>query len=145
MPMKATGRNPTVEPSLSWKPVSIDPPGVARSTRAMPWRMLRVAMVATTGESRRPRMRVPLKTPTASPTPRHSTNPMMTSGADFPSTARKEAVTTVRLITEPTEMSKPPTSSALSCAMATSASGMVLRTRLWMLENARNVDDRLAV
>ena len=37
----------------------------------------------------------------------------------------KEASTTVTLIIEPTEMSKPRTKSTLNCAMATSASGAV--------------------
>ena len=44
----------------------------------------------------------------------------------------KEASTTVRLIIEPTEMSKPRTISTLNCAMVTSASGAVA-SRMWRI------------
>ena len=52
-----------------------------------------------------------------------------------------EASTTVRLISEPTEMSKPRTISTLNCAMVTSASGAVA-SRMWrMLSGVRKTFD----
>jgi hypothetical protein len=49
-----------------------------------------------------------------------------------------EAVTTHIVTSAATETSKPPTSRALVCPIATSASGMVLRRRLPRLYFVRN-------
>ena len=53
----------------------------------------------------------------------------------------KEASTTVRLISGPTEISKPRTISTLNCAIVTSASGAVA-SRIWrMLSAVRKTSD----
>ena len=54
---------------------------------------------------------------------------------------RKDAATTVRLISEPTDMSKPPTSSTFNWAMATSASGAVASSRCRPLSGERKASD----
>ena len=58
------------------------------------------------------------------------------------SVMRNEAITTVRLMTAPTETSKPRTISTLNCAMVTSANGAVASRMCRMLSGVKNTSVR---
>ena len=67
--------------------------------------------------------------------------PSRSAPAPISAATMNEASTTVRLISAPTEMSKPRTISTLNCAMVTSASGAVA-SRMWrMLSGVRKTSD----
>ena len=103
-----------------------------------------MAMVAITGVMRRPRTSSPLVAPTMAPTARQPTTPRMSPSVESV-VSQNDAMTTVRLIIEPTEMSMPPISTTLSCASATNASGIVEISRLSMFESVRKASDLPAV
>ncbi len=70
--------------------------------------------------------------------------PVNSAPAPMSAATRKEPMTTVTLISDPTETSKPRTSSTLNCAIATSASGAVASRMCRRLIAVRNTSLRSA-
>ena len=109
---------------------------------AMPCRTLSVAIVVMTGLTPAKRTIQPLTSADGEPGG-EADDDAERRASDGPISAptMKEASTTVTLISEPTEMSKPRTISTLNCAIATSASGAVA-SRMWrMLSGVRKTSD----
>ena len=112
----------------------IAPPGVGRTISAMPCSTESMAMVVITALIWAKRTRTPLTRPTTSADAdagQDAQGPACRTGAPVP--RRKEAATTVRLISEPTETSSPRTSSTCSCAIATKPAGAAACRMCWML------------
>ncbi len=84
------------------------------------------------------RMSVAFRIPVARPTPTTASAPRASMYQAEPAAIVNEAVTTQRVTSAPTEMSKPPTRSAFVWPSATSASGMVVSRRLLRLYSVRN-------
>ena len=103
-----------------------------------------MAIVVITGLTPAKRTIQPLTAPTTQPG-EQAADDAERPAAPAPCSAAmmKEASTTVRLIIEPTEMSKPRTISTLNCAMATSASGAVA-SRMWRMLSGGQKDVRSA-
>ena len=129
--------------SAAMKPGSTRPVGTGRKWRATPCSTLSMAMVVMTGLMCRRRTMAPLMTPTASPAARQASVPPNSTGISTPMPIRKDAATTVMLISDPTDMSNPPTSSAFNWAMATRASGAVASSRCRPFSGERKASDWL--
>ena len=141
--MNAYGMKLTFPSSASVTPESIEPLGTGRCSSASPCSTLSVASVAMIDGRRTIRIRVALTSPTAMPTPTSARAPRNSVPDPCPSDIVNEATTTHIVISAPTEMSKAPTSNALTCPIAMNARGSAVSSRLFRLYWERKSDERL--
>ena len=140
--MNAIGMKLTLFVSPLITSLLIVPSGWSRSQSDAPWRMLRVPSVAMIEGRRRTRIRVALKMPVASPTAEERERSREVAPARLVGVIVYDASTTQNVISAATDTSKPPTRSAVVCPIATSASGIVVRSRLLRLYEVRNASSR---
>ena len=139
--MKPVGTNPIPSDTAVTRPGAITPPTSGRSRIATPCTMLNVATVATTGVTRSFSIKRLLNPPTA--TTATASRPRVAAIDDADRSGRViDTRTTVKLITEPIEMSNRPASMVNCCPSATNASGSVSTSRLARLKLDQNTGDR---
>src|SRR3954453_14218373 len=122
----------------------MSPPYSGRSQMATPWTTPSEATVATIGVTFSVSMRTELNAPTARTAATRAATDLTT---EPPETSGRvnDKITTVRLITEPMDMSKSPEMRLYDCAIATKASGRVPISQLLRLKVFQNTEFWLPV
>src|SRR5207237_5735168 len=121
--MNASGTKPQLLLSTSETSKLISPPGYGRSLSESPCITLNVASVAMIDGSPTLRSSPALTRPTQIPIATSPNDAASSTGHDDPPPIVNDATTTIRVISAPTETSKPPIIRAHVWPIATNASG----------------------